>query len=310
MANIIEVLVDNLDDVRAIYDRIKVYKSTTVDGTYTEITNSSTRIQFNAQDSLYNYTDNSGILTDYYKTTYFNTGTLAESTFSNPVVAGKDSSIQLQPDMQVVISLFGSIADTNGNLLGNDIEYFFTTTYDPYYSSLRKLRLEIGSFVQDIDDDPLNLAIFEASLMADELTWIKPAPIANKFYNFARREWVTCKAAQDLLMNALSGLRSKRLDNFSVEYETLKRGQMMLDKIQACLDKWENQLKSGGHATQTPSFVVKGQCDPEAPHVGRLWEKGPFVRHVSGANLRYKPAGARRYIAGWRQNMIWRRLIP
>jgi hypothetical protein len=293
--------------VLGLYDKIKVYKSSSVNGSYAEITNSGTRVALNVQDTLYSYTDNAGLSSDWYKTSYFNSGNNAESNLSNPVQGLIDNSIQLTENMQVVINLSGDIKGLNGASLG-DQTFYFTTSYDPLYSSIRKLRLEIGAFIQNQSDDSLNLALFEASLAADEMTWIEPKPsAADKFYNFVRREWTTCKAAQDLLFNVISGLKSKRLDNFEVTYDFQKRGQAMLDKIDACLAKWEPQLKSGGHATQTPSAVVKGEFDPDAPHVGRLWEKGPYTRPISGANLRYRPCGSRRYISGWKQRMTWTR---
>ncbi len=308
MPNILNIEVANLDTVLLVYDKIKIYKAPTVSGTYAEITNSGTRISILQPDTLYKYIDSGGISTDYYKTSYFNSLNSAESPLSEPVAAIFDNSVQLLPNMQVIISLLDGIKSTSGIALEPQ-DFYFTTTYFPLYSSIRKVRLEIGSFIQDLDDDAVNFAIFEAGLGADELTWIVPKPdINNKFYAWARREWTTCKAAQNLLMNVISGLRSKRLDNFEVTYDFQKRGQTMLDQIDLCLAKWELQLKSGGNATQKPRYVVKGEFDPDAPNVGRLWEKGPGTQLISGANARYRPAGLRRYISGWRNNSNWRRL--
>ena len=43
-----------------------------------------------------------------------------------------------------------------------DYSFYFTTTYNPLYSSIRKLRLEVGAFISNVPDDTVNLAIFEA----------------------------------------------------------------------------------------------------------------------------------------------------
>ncbi len=59
---------------------------------------------------------------------------------------------------------------------------------------------------------------------------------------------------------------------------------------------------TGGMAVQKATFVVKGEFDHDAPHVGRMWEKGRHIFQTPGSNLRYKPAGSRRYVGGWFQS--------
>lgn len=299
MSNTISIGVENLSLVVATYDQIKVYKAISVGGTYSEITNVSTRIHLNSQDTLYPYTDSTGIITDFYKTSYYSTSTSQESELSSAVSADATSN-QLIENMQVVITLSSSIKDILGNSLEEDISFYFTTTYNPLYSSVRKLRLEVGSFISDLPDDTLNLAIFEASLMANQINWIVSI---SSFFIFARREWVTCKAAEILLNNTLALLNntSKKLDNLEIKYGSTT-GQNLLDKIQACLAKWEAEVISGGAATQKPKMVVKGEFDCDAPHVGRMWEKGPRIFQTPGSNLRYRPVGSRRYIGGWRRS--------
>jgi hypothetical protein len=312
MSNTIYIDVPDVIDALGIYTQIKVYKSTTtIDGTYVEITDSGTRIPLNNQDTLYTYVDSSGSSTDYYQTALFNpVGPVESAPMQNAFNTGLHIG-QLLENMQVVITLDPSITDTSGNSIGNQ-QFFFTTTYNPLYSSVRKVRLEIGSFIQNLDDEAINFAIYEASLAADQLTWIKnnkhmhgwsESSTTSDFFIWARREWVTCTASQNLLSNVISGLKSKRLDNFSVDYDFIKRGQQMLDKVQACIDKWEKELKTGGLAIQTPTGFVKGELDPEDPHVGRMWEKGPWIPNSAGSNARYRPFHARRYIGGYKRNV-------
>lgn len=305
MANTISIEVDSLPLVLDTYNQIKIYKSDISDGTYIEITNISTRIPLNTQDTLYSYTDSTSLSTVFYKTSYFNSSTTQESGLSNPVEANVVTQ-QLTTNMQVTITLSKNIEDIFGNSLGEDTVYYFTTLYDPLYSSVKKVRLEVGSFIGDIADDTINLAIFEASLMADEIHWAKNSN--NDFFRFARREWVTCKAAEILLTNtiALLGASSKKLDNLDISYSS-KSGQVLLDKILNCLAKWEAEVISGGHATQVPRFMVKGEFDIDAPHVGRMWEKGPHTQRTPGSNARYKPFGSRRYIGGWIGQNSYRR---
>lgn len=297
MSNIVSIQVDNLAAVLDIYNQIKVYKADNVAGPYVEVSNSSTRIILNTMDTLYSFTDSIGINTDFYKTAYFNSINNIESTLST-AVAATTALNQLRENMQVVITLSNTIKDSTGNSLGEQV-YFFTTTYNPLYSSIRKVRLEVGVFLKNIDDDTINFAIFEASLMANEINWVKG--VSSDFFKFARREWTTCKAAEILLHNIVGtfGLRSKKLDNLEIQYDP-KMGATLLNKIQDCLSRWEAEVISGGAAVQKPAMFVKGQFDIDAPHVGRMWEKGPpGLFRAPGSNLRYRPAFSRRYIGGW-----------
>ncbi len=299
--NILNIHVADLTTVLESYDQIKVYRAVDADSTYSEITTSSDRITLNSQDSLYTYTEVGALTTYYYKTSYFNSSSSDESQLSGAVVASTVSSNQLVNNMLITITLAETIKSLTDIELDSEEVFYFTTKYDPLYSSVRKLRLEIGSFISSLDDDTLNLAIFEASLMADQLTFATVNDESNQFYVFARKEWTTCKAAQILLMNSLGqgGLRSKKLDNLEVTYDA-NQGADILNKINECLARWEAQLMSGGNATQKPSYVVKGELDVDAPNVGRLWEKGLFVEKTPGSNLRYRAQGSRRWIGGWR----------
>src|SRR5678815_2490442 len=94
--------------------------------------------------------------------------------------------------MQVVITLSEDIADVDGVTLGSEQIFYFTTIYTPLYSSVRKVRLEIGAYITNVVDDTINLAIFEASLEADQISFNQGNE--TEFFRFARKEWVTCKA--------------------------------------------------------------------------------------------------------------------
>lgn len=312
MANLVKILVSELSTVLVSYDQIKIYRSNDENGTFTEITDASTRINLNSLDSEYEYTDSTGASTDWYKSSYFNSISSVESAQSSPLIAvliptltlSQLTKNQLLSNMLVVITLSKDIKNVAGFTLGTDQEFFFTTTYDPLYSSVRKVRLEVGAFLKEISDDTINLAIFEASLMAKALSF-KGADSRNSLYLFARREWTTCKAAEILLLNNLlrHGLRSKRLDNLEVTYDA-SQGADTLDRIQSCLHRWEYQIMAAGNATQTPLGLVKGELDIDDPHVGRMWEKGPLIMRNAGSNVRYRPLYSRRWVGGWRGHWI------
>lgn len=167
-----------------------------------------------------------------------------------------------------------TLTNTSSVALSEDYEFYFTTKYEPLYSSIRRLKLDYGSFLTNVPDDTINLAIFEASKEADMLV-NSLAITDNNYVNFVKKQWTTCKAAETLLRNVLSGgvsglVKSKRLGDLAVEYNTTAATNA-LDQALGCLAKWTPSLVTGGNTIQTPSMVIKGEFDPDRPPVGRGW---------------------------------------
>lgn len=81
MATTIKLIVDveEIDNVLTLYDRIKVYRSTTgIDGAYAEISDASTRPALAAGQTTYTFDDLAGEITYWYKVSYF------DSSLTNP----------------------------------------------------------------------------------------------------------------------------------------------------------------------------------------------------------------------------------
>jgi hypothetical protein len=177
----------------------------------------------------------------------------------------------------------------------------------PSYTNVRKVRLEVGGFLTDIEDDTIQTSILEASLEADVLTFAK-TETNSKLYLHARREYVTCLASAMLLSNLDNTLlKSKKLGDLAVDYDTAGLRDM-LKKLSDCASKWLPQLiaAGGARASTQPMGVVKGAFDPDRPAVGRLWES-PVNGFTSGhsqpaANTKSRNADQRRYL-----NSFWPR---
>jgi hypothetical protein len=88
----VRILIDvnNLSQVLVYYDRIKVHRSTSEDGSYTEITSSGTRIVLIPESEQYYYSDDDGTTTHWYKTSYYNTVSLDESELSGALKGGAE----------------------------------------------------------------------------------------------------------------------------------------------------------------------------------------------------------------------------
>ncbi|MHA2064045.1 MAG: hypothetical protein ACXABY_06660 [Candidatus Thorarchaeota archaeon] len=200
-----------------------------------------------------------------------------------PTISVSDDEITLtiasgiiQENNVITVTVDDAVASTAGIALDSDYEFYFTSTYDPMYSSWRRVMLDYGAYLTDIARDTINLAIFEASLTADSLSWalsaITPTTVSD-YYNWARREFATCKAAETLLLNALGlnqGLKSKRLGDLEVQYDQ-DRLEEGLEKALGCMGKYEATLHGKGLTLRKPQRVVKGSQDVNQPPIGRGW---------------------------------------
>jgi len=225
----------------------------------------------------------------------------------------------LYENNMVFIELASTINDaTDHTPLGETYTWYFTTTYNPLYVSARQIRLELGRLIQDVPDDTINLAIFEASLEADALVFglLNGLSIVNQnFFEFARRRYVIC-AAEFILLTAVSGGggsgsggKSKSLADLRVSYDG--SGSVSEDKLGellACKAKWEVALTSAGDlapgTSLRPSMTIKGRLDPDRPAIGRGWQStatcGTVDSQTPAANTETLQRGYRR----WKRNYI------
>jgi hypothetical protein len=181
-------------------------------------------------------------------------------------------SPQLFDNNLVSIKLLSGIASTAGDVLQEDTEFQFFTTLSPFYTSLTKVKLEVGSLVSEIKDLTSALSILESSIEADSLSF-STKEINSDLFKHARREYVTANAAFKLVNNVGGNLlRSKTLGDLSVTYDTSSHRDV-LDHLQEMSRKWGDQLMSGGGArtVKSPKFVVRGALDPDRPIFDRIW---------------------------------------
>lgn len=173
----------------------------------------------------------------------------------------------------VQVTLTSGIRALDGTYLSNEFNMEFLTTTSPSYTNIRKVRMEVGAFVNQLPDDIIQLGILEASIEADMLTF-SPSVTNLPLFQHARREYVTCATAGMLLTNVGSLLlRSKSLADLQVSYDTNGVRDAM-SKILDCMNKWEIQVIAGGgaRAGTQPKGVVKGEFDIDRPTVSRSWE--------------------------------------
>jgi len=81
----------NISQVLLYYDKIKVYRADSEGGAYVEITDVATRIDLIPENTLYYHSDADGTSSNWYKTSYFHSTSLAESSLSTARQGGTET---------------------------------------------------------------------------------------------------------------------------------------------------------------------------------------------------------------------------
>lgn len=201
---------------------------------------------------------------------------------------------QLFDNNLVTVTLLPGIASAGGDVFTEPVELEFFTTLSPYYTSTTKVSLEVGSLITEIKDLTSAMAILEASIEADALSF-SPTEVNSKMFIHARREYVTAASAFRLVSNVGGNLlKSKTLGDLSVTYDTQSHKET-LEHLQEMMRKWGDQLMAGGGAKEirSPKMVVKGSRDPDKPTFDRMWEGTGTNKNPLANSSKQSPSGRR-----------------
>ena len=92
----ITTVVENIATIMLSYDQIQIHRSTNGEGgTYAEITTSQTRLDLAAGQTVYDYIDQEGSPTYWYKFRYYNSDTGATGAFSDPAIGEIDPALEI-----------------------------------------------------------------------------------------------------------------------------------------------------------------------------------------------------------------------
>lgn len=232
-------------------------------------------------------------------------------------VSGSVVTLRLDPDQLlenniVKLTLGSGIQNTDGDNL-SEYSWYFTTTYNPLYTSIRRIRFDLGPLVASIPNETIMFAIFEASLYVDAISFMPISPQAATYLSFAKRELATC-LAELMLISGSQGFgpgdtMSKSLGDLSVSrgdggYSAGDKG----NELKECIAKWEPVVQSGGeispYTSLKPGHTVKGATAEDAISVGRLWQPtsmpGLGQTTIPAGNTK-TPMTARRWVKNFRK---------
>lgn len=228
----------------------------------------------------------------------------------NATVAGNTITIVLDPGQLyinniVIITIDKDLSNEDSVSLGSDYVSYYSTPYSPLYTGLRRIQLDLGDLIADVPEETIMLAILEASLYADAISFTMPS--ANlSYFNFARKEFTTCMAELILLKGLMGDTSLNERMTKSLGDLKVSRGGGNLDlserrdQLEDCIANWQVPLTTGGNITPgasiLPAVAVKGSTAEDRMSVHRQWEptSGIGTNQMSAANSTVYQSGRRR----------------
>lgn len=211
------------------------------------------------------------------------------------------SATPLSPNNRVTLRI-GSLQAADGSTLAAPLVYYFTTAYDPLYSTVRLVRSRIGSYIENIPDDTVNLAIHTASLEADWLTQ-EPAEPGQAFLDrlaATKARYALTTACLTLLLNSDNfGFRrkSKAIGDLEISWEQSRILEELYRDLRQEQRELEQELLNLGRPYLAPQAAVKGALDFDRPLVGRDFSSSPYG--APAANAEVVPGLSRRKFKVW-----------
>lgn len=230
---------------------------------------------------------------------------------SNVVTLTLDPEQLLQNNI-IKITISSNVKNISGDSI-SEYCWYFTTEYNPTYTSIRRIRFDLGPLVANVPNETIMFAIFEASLYVDAICFAAPSAQSANFLNYAKREMATC-LAELMLLSGSQGFGpgdslSKTLGDLAVKRSDGGRSANdKLDELRECIAKWEPVIQSGGqlspYTSLKPGHTVKGSTSEDAMIASRTWEPtsypGNSTTSASAANTK-TPITSRRWVRNFRK---------
>ena len=285
---------------------IKIYDSgNTLQSTVT----SATKISTGFYEITYTVgaTAKTGTWTDQWTATI--SGVEVQNSFSfNVTEMGSAVTQNIGGNTLIVILLDSAIADTSGNTLAEEAQYTFSTRYNPYYASPDLLRLECGTWLDNIPNDTLSLMIHWSSKEADFITPTGARKSSNS-YKVARTKFVIFDVALRCLTlpAASAGGGTKQLGDLLVKKDSSFAN--VVKDLKEKREEWFRVLNAGATIVPgqgfAPSVAMKGQYHPERRRVGRLWwDPADFPFQQPGGNQKFRKSGQRKFRKGFGESAV------
>jgi hypothetical protein len=151
----INVIVSNLETVQRSFNQIKVYRSITgLEGVYTEVTGTGTRLALETGKSVYAFTDSTGEPHYYYKSSYFHSVSLLESSLSAAQQGEGDFALSIVSVQELKTNyLYGlDLTDDSGNGMPDSLYEWFIKSAVSWFEHRLQLSLRPKPITSELHD--------------------------------------------------------------------------------------------------------------------------------------------------------------
>ncbi len=220
--------------------------------------------------------------------------------------------LELDFNQLIVIEVDSGITNTDGSLsLSTDSTFSFSTEYNPYYCSVKMLRMEMGEWAKLVPDSTIALAIHWSSIEANSIT---SKGFLSEDYYYARTRFVMYDAAIKLFSMPMgsegkSG-QSKQLGDLIIE-----DGRVLDYAIKDLIQELKEERDEWWRVVNARGSIVMGQgLGPSSASKGgklgikksREWHD-PWSEHYMQPtqNSHYRRQGQNKYrngFTGWNEN--------
>jgi hypothetical protein len=175
---------------------------------------------------------------------------------------------------EYTITVSKDITGNNSEALGTDYEFSFSVRPEYYFTTVRLVRANLGSAISKIDDEDIEVLIYENSLWAYDHSATTFDTDDPPLYV---KDYVLCKTKLDVLNTALMGTDSvtqERIGEVEFHYGD-SLGTKFKEKIaelKDCISDNEIQILSAGRRTVVSSAVKAGQY-PGRPGRDSTWRR-------------------------------------
>ena len=172
---------------------------------------------------------------------------------------------------QLVFLTIKGLKATDGTALSEALSIFYTTKGDPFYSTIMRVRIFAGEFLDGVPDYTIALLIQYFSAEADLLNYVPVfAAEDTPRYNSYRSRWVSLSAIVALIAGTgLNSSMQKRLGDFSVKRD--RAAEELLREARRQLGELTTHLEDGGNLGRGMETAVKGELSLDRPLFGRQW---------------------------------------
>jgi hypothetical protein len=176
---------------------------------------------------------------------------------------------RLEKNRLIFITVKGLKA-VDGSVLSGPISLYFATSASPLYSTIMRVRMRAGEFLENVPDITLLQLIKFFSEEADLLNFSTEIAAGNANYANYRARWTTLSVVLALLSGSTANsLMLKRLGDLSIRRDGA--AQELLDEVRRQLRELTEVLEDGGIFCREAEAAVKGINHPDRPALGRRW---------------------------------------